>query len=123
MVPFFPRALFLLVGISILGPGFLGRASGDEPGGLKDLAGRQVDIHQVPRRIVCLGPGSLRLIVYLQVTDLLVGVESMEKRFSSSRPYWIAHPELRRLPTVSPGGAGAINKIPDLEAILAYIQM
>ena len=85
---------------------------------VKDLAGRQVTIPSVPKRIVCLGPGALRLIVYLGAADLVVGVENMEKRFSSSRPYWIAHPELHKLPTVSPGGAGAINKLPDLEAIL-----
>ncbi len=85
---------------------------------VEDLAGRKVTINTKPKRIICLGPGSLRLIVYLQATDLVVGVENMEKRFSSSRPYWIAHPELHKLPSVGPGGAGAINKMPDLEAIL-----
>lgn len=83
-----------------------------------DLAGRQVEFRAVPKRIIALGPGALRLIVYMQVADLVVGVESMEKRFSSSRPYWIAHPELHGLPSVGPGGAGAINKMPDLESIL-----
>ncbi len=86
---------------------------------IKDMSGRQVTIHHTPGRIVCLGPGSLRLIVYLQATNIVVGVEDLEKRFPSSRPYWMAHPELHELPSVGSGGAAAINKMPDLEAVLA----
>ncbi len=85
----------------------------------KDLSGRQVTIARIPGRIVCLGPGSLRLIVYLQATDKVVGVENIEKRFPTTRPYWMAHPEMHKLPSAGPGGAAAINEMPALEAILA----
>lgn len=89
-----------------------------QPLSLTDLAGRQVTIPAEPRRVVCLAPGSLRLIAYLQVTDRVVGVEDLEKKNPHGRPYWLAHPELAKLPTVGPGGPSSINREPDLEAIL-----
>jgi iron complex transport system substrate-binding protein len=84
-----------------------------------DTAGRKVSVPSDPQRIVCLGPGTLRLIVYLQAQDKVVGVEDMEKRNPAGRPYWIAHPELAKLPRCGPGGPACINKKPDLEAILS----
>ena len=75
-------------------------------------------IQAVPERIVCFGPGALRLIVYLNAQDKVAGVESMEKRHASGRPYWLAHQELKILPVIGPGGPGAINKKPDMEAVL-----
>jgi iron complex transport system substrate-binding protein len=85
---------------------------------VKDMAGRTVKLGTDPQRIICVGPGALRLIVYLQAQDLLVGVESMEKQHPTGRPYWIANPQFKSLPAIGPGGAGAINKKPDLEAVL-----
>lgn len=93
-------------------------ASVAQPLSVTDLVGRQVTIPAEPRRVVCLAPGSLRLIAYLQATDRVVGVEDIEKKNPHGRPYWLAHPELAKLPTVGPGGPGSINREPDLEAIL-----
>ena len=90
-----------------------------EPITVIDTAGRKVSVPSDPQRIVCLGPGTLRLIVYLQAQDRVLGVEDMEKRNPAGRPYWIAHPELSKLPRCGPGGPACINKKPDLEAILA----
>ncbi|NCC24931.1 MAG: iron ABC transporter substrate-binding protein [Deltaproteobacteria bacterium] len=84
-----------------------------------DLAGREVRMDKKPSRIVCLAPGTLRLILYLQAKDLVVGVEAIETRFPTTRPYWLAHDDLGRLPIVGPGGVGTINAMPDLEAVLA----
>jgi iron complex transport system substrate-binding protein len=42
----------------------------------------------------------------------------MEKRYPADRPYWLAQPQLKALPAIGPGGAGAINKKPDLEAVM-----
>jgi iron complex transport system substrate-binding protein len=84
-----------------------------------DMAGRQVIAPFNPDRIVCIGPGTLRLIVYLQAESKVVGVEEMEKMNPGGRPYWIAHPELSELPRCGPGGPGSINKKPDLEAVLS----
>jgi iron complex transport system substrate-binding protein len=84
-----------------------------------DMEGRRVTAPFEPERIVCIGPGALRLIVYLQASSKVSGVEDMEKMNPGGRPYWIAHPELSRLPRCGPGGPASINKKPDLEAVLA----
>ena len=85
---------------------------------ITDLAGRKVNVPANPDRIVCLGPGSLRLVSYLGAVDKVVGVERMERRMGG-RPYYLAHKKtMDKLPIVSPGGPSAINKKPDMEAIL-----
>jgi iron complex transport system substrate-binding protein len=109
------RFKFLMVLLLVLGFCFSASAASMT---VTDMAGRIVAIKDDPRRIICLGPGALRLIVYLEAQDRVVGVESMEKRYASGRPYWLAHPELKTLPAIGPGGPGAINKKPDMEAVL-----
>jgi len=84
-----------------------------------DMAGRQVTVPFDPKRIVCIGPGCLRQIVYLQTESKVVGVEEMEKSNPRGRPYWLAHPELWDLPRCGPGGPQSIDKKPDMEAILS----
>ncbi|MFH2126230.1 MAG: hypothetical protein ABIK12_06915 [Pseudomonadota bacterium] len=83
-----------------------------------DLTGRKVTAPLNPSRIVCLGPGCLRLIVYLEAQDKVVGIEALEKRFPHGRPYYYAKPELSKLPVITPGGVPAINNLPDLEGVL-----
>lgn len=83
-----------------------------------DAAGRTVTVPATVSRIVCLGPGSLRLIAYLGATDKLVGIERFEIAQKTGRPYRLAHPELLNLPVVGPGGPKSINQEPDLEAVL-----
>jgi iron complex transport system substrate-binding protein len=83
-----------------------------------DLAGRNVTVPRNPQRIVCIAPGTLRLIVYLQAHDRLVGIEDLEKKFPTTRPYYIANPQMAQLPSVGPGGPNTINKEPDYEKIL-----
>jgi iron complex transport system substrate-binding protein len=83
------------------------------------MAGRHVTIPFDPERIVCIGPGALRLIVYLEAESKLAGVEEMEKKHPEGRPYWIAHPELSGLPRCGPGGPASINKKPDMEALIS----
>lgn len=83
-----------------------------------DIKGRKVKVPFNPGRIVCIGPGTLRLVVYLKSIGKVVGVEDMEKKFPVGRPYWLANLELATLPTIGPGGPKAINKKPDFEAVL-----
>jgi iron complex transport system substrate-binding protein len=83
-----------------------------------DTGKRTIEVPPNPQRIICLSPGTLRLIVYLGAADRVVGVEDFEKTRPSGRPYILAHPELAKLPIVGPGGPGSINKEPDLEAVL-----
>ncbi|MBN1831863.1 MAG: iron ABC transporter substrate-binding protein [Deltaproteobacteria bacterium] len=87
---------------------------------ITDMTGRQVSVPKDPDRIICLGTGTLRLIVYLEKQNKIVGVEDFEKQFPTTRPYWIARgSELAHLPSIGPGGPSAINKEPDLEKVLA----
>lgn len=98
----------------------LGRMASLQAMDVTDMAGRTVTFRETPRRILCLGPGALRLIVYLDAASLVCGIEEMEKTMGAvSRPYAIAHPELLKLPNCGPGGPASINKKPDLEVILA----
>ncbi len=85
---------------------------------ITDSIGRQVSLEANPERIICLGPGTLRLIVYLQAENKVAGVEALEKNYPNGRPYWMAHPELAKLPTCGPGGVPSINQKPDLETVL-----
>lgn len=94
------------------------RAAGKREIVVTDMGGRTVRVPQGPRRVVCLGPGSLRQVCYLGAADRVVGVERLEKDFPHGRPYRLAYPELADLPVVGPGGPAGINAEPDLEALL-----
>lgn len=83
-----------------------------------DTVGRTVEIPAPVERIICIAPGTLRLISYLEATGKLVGVESFEKKNSRGRPYRLANPQLAELPAIGPGGPVSINREPDLEKIL-----
>ena len=85
---------------------------------VRDISGRSVEVPQNPERIVCLGPGTLRIVVYLQASDKVVAVEDLERLNPRGRPYWLAQPHLHGLPSAGPGGPASINQKPNLELIL-----
>jgi len=92
------------------------------PGGkletyVEDILGRKVLLPKISR-VVAVGPGMLRLVCYLNATDLLVGVEESEVSWGfTGRDYAMAYGELlRKLPKIGPGGPG---KPPAPELILA----
>ncbi len=85
---------------------------------ITDLTKRTVTVPKSPDRIICVSPGTLRLICYLGAQDKVVGVEKFEKSRPVGRPYWIANPQLAKLPAIGPGGPKSINSEPDLEAVL-----
>ncbi len=80
-----------------------------------DTANRTVAVPENPQRIIGVGAGALRMIVYLQAADLVVGVDDREQAKSSTagagmpagidRPYNLAHPELVLRPFIG-GRAG-----------------
>ena len=81
-----------------------------------DMAGRTVKVPAQPHRIVCIGPGTLRLITYLEATDRVAAIESgFEKESATGRPYRMAHPELAILPAMDQASP---SPRPDPEAIL-----
>jgi iron complex transport system substrate-binding protein len=61
---------------------------------------RTVSIPQKIDRIICSGPGCLRLITYFGAQDLVVAVDDMETRKNKfdARPYLLATPKFRALP-------------------------
>jgi iron complex transport system substrate-binding protein len=81
-----------------------------------DLAGRQVEVPVPANRVVAIGPGALRLVCYVNGADKVVGVENLEKQQPTGRPYILAHPELKDLPTIGQGGP---NSTPDSEKLVS----
>ncbi|ADM27699.1 periplasmic binding protein [Ignisphaera aggregans DSM 17230] len=83
-----------------------------------DFANRTIKIPRNISRIVAIGPGALRLVVYLNATDMVVGVEEIEKTWDPvGRDYAMAvYNRFKDLPTIGPGGPG---RTPDPERILA----
>ncbi|MBS3808355.1 MAG: iron ABC transporter substrate-binding protein, partial [Bacteroidales bacterium] len=71
---------------------------------VEDMLGRKTKVPAKIESIVGIGPGALRLLVYMQVTDRVAGVEEIEKR--TGRPYIFAHPELQDRPAIGPAFTG-----------------
>ncbi|MBI9075104.1 MAG: iron ABC transporter substrate-binding protein [Desulfatibacillum sp.] len=65
-----------------------------------DAMDRTIAIPSKVERVICSGPGCLRLLTYLQAQDRIVGVDDMETRRSrfDARPYALAHPEFKEYP-------------------------
>ncbi len=65
-----------------------------------DSTGNTVSVPDQVSRIICSGPGALRLITYFNAQELVVAVDDMEtarKQFDA-RPYAIANPGYKKLP-------------------------
>ncbi len=90
---FFSSAVLLLVILAV-------SAGSASEATVTDAWGRDVSIPENVTRVICSGPGCLRYLVYLQAQDLAVAVDDMEKsrNMFESRPYYIAHPELKNKP-------------------------
>lgn len=65
-----------------------------------DALGRTVALPREPDHIICSGPGSLRLVVYLQAEEKVAAVDDMELRRPEfdARPYALANPQFKSLP-------------------------
>lgn len=74
-----------------------------------DALNRQVTVPEQIQNIVGLRAGALRLLVYMDATDLVCGIEEGEKR--GNRPYITAHPKLLDLPVVGPTMGGEAELI------------
>ncbi len=81
-----------------------------------DMLGRVVNINATSK-LVFLGPGALRLGVYLGLEERLIGIEKIEKDASMLSPYrtFLGKERIAKLPLVGTGGPG---KMPDLEALV-----
>ncbi|MFZ5764622.1 MAG: ABC transporter substrate-binding protein [Thermodesulfobacteriota bacterium] len=94
--PLLSRILIILL-LAILPAGRLAAAPGRV---VTDADGRSITIAAEVSRVICSGPGCLRLLTYLQAEDLAVAVDDMETRTVRylSRPYALANPQLAALP-------------------------
>ncbi len=83
---------------------------------ITDMLDRSVEIKDT-KKIVCLGPGALRLIAYLGLQDRLVGIEKLEKKYDLKSPYRaiLDKKAIKSLKVVSQGGPG---KMPNLETLI-----
>jgi len=84
-----------------------------------DMAGREVEIPRNVESIVAVGSGCIRLIAYMDATDLLAGVEEYEITVGPmGRPYALANPQLSELPSIGPIHGGdtelIVNREPDV---------
>lgn len=75
-------------------------AQGAQTRSITDGYGHAVAIPEKVERVICSGPGCLRLLVYLQAQGLAVAVDDIEGKRSSfdARPYALANPQLKALP-------------------------
>lgn len=114
----------LLIALLISGV-VLGGCGAKTPGGqeaaapktvVTDLAGRQVEVPVPANKVVAIGPGALRLVCYVNGAAKVVGVEELEKKQPTGRPYILAHPELKDLPTIGQGGP---DSTPDAEKLVS----
>jgi len=78
---------------------------------VRDMTGRNVNVPENVNKIIGVRAGTLRLLAYLQVTEMVVGIEEIETR--RGKPYNFAFPELAELPVIGPIHGG------DTELILA----
>lgn len=87
---------------------------------IEDLAGREIMIPQKIEKIVAVGPGSLRLLVYLNLEEKIVGIEEFEKR-NQKRPYILANSKLLDLPIIGPqfGGDSELISAQNPDLIIA----
>jgi len=80
---------------------------------ITDMTGREVEVPKEIDEVVGIEAGALRLLVYMQATDLITGVENFEKD-DGLRPYIMAHPELQDKTSIGPIHGGNPELIMDL---------
>lgn len=83
-----------------------------------DLMNRKIEVPDNITCIAALGPGALRLLVYMDALNKVCGVEAIEKDklIIHKRPYAFANYEyIENLPTIGNGGP---NVLPNFEQLL-----
>ena len=58
---------------------------------ITDMLGREVEIPTEINTIICNGSNALRMVSYLQATDMMVGVEETDKGYETSTKRDYAH--------------------------------
>jgi iron complex transport system substrate-binding protein len=112
-------AVLLMMSALMIGCGEKPATDTDKKGAqtikITDLSGREVEIKAPAKKIVAIGPGALRLVCYVNGADKVIGVEELEKKSPTGRPYFMANSQLKDLPTIGPGGP---DSTPDAEKLV-----
>jgi len=108
------QVLVLLLMLTLLAPvfgtGCVEDDGDEETQTIIDMAGREVKVPTKVDRVVGIEAGALRLLVYLECSSTVVGVEETEKT-SGEKPYIMAHPELANLSSIGPIHGGEAELI------------
>ncbi len=72
---------------------------------ITDMMGRNLTVPTTVHKVIGVNYGALRMITYLNASDLVCGVEQVETNVSG-RPYAMAHPEYAKLPVIGPQFTG-----------------
>ena len=96
--------LYFTVSFFIVGCRNSSRPVRDEFSIIHDMVGREVRVPNHIEKIVGLRAGALRLLVYMNASELIAGIEEVEER--GTRPYTISYPELLELPLIGPTMGG-----------------
>jgi len=84
---------------------------------ITDSLNREVKTPKDINQIIAIGPGALRLVTYMDVSDKIVGIEKMEHRaikFSEYRTV-LGEKFITSLPIIGAGGAG---RLPNIEKLI-----
>ncbi len=95
--------LFIFL-VSLLGCNINTRKDKKSVRPVTDLLGREVLVPEKINSVAGLRAGALRLLVYMDATEMIAGIEEAEIR--STTPYISAHPELLELPFLGPSMGG-----------------
>ncbi|XVG94985.1 ABC transporter substrate-binding protein [Eubacteriales bacterium KG127] len=87
-----------------------------EPLTITDATGREVSFDKEVKKVVCIGPGALRLYTYVNGSKALVGVEEIDKKIIPDKPYLLAYSEVKDLDSIGQGGP--MNS-PDAEKLIS----
>ncbi|MFP4488450.1 MAG: ABC transporter substrate-binding protein [Bacteroidales bacterium] len=103
MVRIIRKRVLLVISLAVLAAVSCNRDDGQLQEGrlITDSTGRKVTIPDTVSSVIALKSGALRLLSYMEVTDLVSHVEESERR--RNVPYLFAHPRLRDMPVIGAG--------------------
>lgn len=108
---FLPVIVIMILLITVFQTGCTNNENKKETQTITDMLGRSVKVPVDVEKVVGIEAGALRLLVYLECTSKVVGVE--ESEFDEGRPYAYAYAKLQDLPSIGPIHGG------DAELIVA----
>lgn len=96
------KLLYAVIGSLLLMVSFSGVLSAGNDTVVRDALGNDLEPDLKVEKVVCAGPGALRLLTYLQAHKMISGVEDIEKRNTpiDPRPYFLANPSFKNMPQI-----------------------